>query len=58
MGARSSWSTDGGTTATATSTPSVYSAVLTSSDSAMPRGMFRDGSLTSSAALATLVRPP
>ena len=58
MGARSSCSSAGGTTATATSTPSVYRAVLTSSDSAIPNGMLRDGSLISSAALATLVSPP
>jgi hypothetical protein len=58
IGARSSWSTSDGTTAAVTSMPSVQSAVAVSSDSVRPRGMRNDGSSTSSAALATLVRPP
>ena len=58
IGARSSWSTSAGMTATATRAPRVYKAVPTTRERPIPRGMRRDGSSTSSAALATLVSPP
>ncbi len=56
-GVRSSYSSAAGRMATMIVTPTKYTNDAVASESIMPSGMFRSGSRTSSATLATLVSP-